>query len=347
VTISRYVLARPEVVRKDKKLIQIFVNRRKIYDYSLVQAVEYGYSGYVPGKDNPVAFVFIDIDPGLVDFNVHPAKRECRIRIMADLHKALVMLVKGFASRFSISLQSDKPLFESPGGTLKPEMSRLEGFDSASKVYVPDAVESRFIAKQTEDAYGFDREPGSLDNRDTDPCRYIGQAFDLFLIVEKGDSIYLIDQHAAHERILFDQFRKERPTTQELLFPIAFEATQEEKASIESLSGSFRDLGIVLDATGSDMYEITALPAHLVSTDQDELVRIIKCSIGTFDEISDSINAMAACRNAIKEGEKIDGVTALNLIRRTFNLENARCPHGRPIWFTMTKDKLYNILGRK
>ncbi len=83
------VLARPEVHRRDRRLMQLFVNRRRIYDYSLLQAVEQAFSPYMPGGCFPVAFLFLEVDPALVDFNVHPAKREARFRDPAGLRRAV------------------------------------------------------------------------------------------------------------------------------------------------------------------------------------------------------------------------------------------------------------------
>ncbi len=341
------VLARPEEVRKDKRLMQVFVNKRRIYDYALVQAIEYGYAGFVPGKDNPIAFVFVDIAPELVDFNIHPAKKECRIRNMQALHKELVRLVKGFVSRFSISIHTSQE------GSASDVSSAIglefdEYKDTAGDTYTEKPARNDFTVKQGEYGYGSSALSKGAVPAVTESFTYIGQAFDLFLIVEKGDTIYLIDQHAAHERILFEKFKKEKQPSQELLFPIAFDATAEETAAIQSNSEIFAGLGIKADSTGKDTFEITALPAHLVPVNQEELVRMLKTSpTGSFDEFEDRINAMAACRTAIKEGEKIDPVTGLHLAKSAFCLDNARCPHGRPIWFTLTKDRLYNLLGRK
>src|SRR5208283_3928092 len=86
----RIIAGRPELRRRDRKLLQCFVNGRRVSEFSLLQAAEYGFAGHMPGGWHPVAFVFVDINPELIDFNIHPAKKEVRFRNLPDVHKAVV-----------------------------------------------------------------------------------------------------------------------------------------------------------------------------------------------------------------------------------------------------------------
>ena len=90
----------PALHRKDRRYIQIFLNNRRINEFSLVQAVEYGYAEFLPGGNYPVAFIFITIDPSLLDFNIHPAKKEVRFRNLPELHRSFVAAIKNYLSTF-------------------------------------------------------------------------------------------------------------------------------------------------------------------------------------------------------------------------------------------------------
>ena len=95
---ARVVLGGPELSRRDRKLIQVFINKRRIFTYPLVQAMEYAFSPYLPGGNFPMAFIFLEILPQLVDFNVHPAKKEARIKILSQIRRDLALKTKSFLS---------------------------------------------------------------------------------------------------------------------------------------------------------------------------------------------------------------------------------------------------------
>ena len=106
----RLVAASPDGRRTDRRLVQAFVNNRRVQEFSLVQAVEFGFQGYLPGGYHPVAFVFVDIDPSLVDFNIHPAKKEVRFRTLPEVHRAVVSATRMFlAGRASVPVARDEP----------------------------------------------------------------------------------------------------------------------------------------------------------------------------------------------------------------------------------------------
>jgi DNA mismatch repair protein MutL len=115
------VAGRPELARRDRKFLHLYVNRRRIADYSLLQAAEYAFSQYVPGGSHPVAFLFLEVDPALVDFNIHPAKKEARFRNLAELRQLVIGTLRGLLADFALragSAAPTKPAGEpaAPGG---------------------------------------------------------------------------------------------------------------------------------------------------------------------------------------------------------------------------------------
>ena len=190
----------------------MFINRRRVQEFALVQAVEYGYTGTVPGGLHPVALVFAQVAPELVDFNVHPAKREARVRILPEIHRAVVAAVQGFLPRHA---RQAAPWPETPGAPLcaaaraaRRERPRRPDRGAFAPARLPRSGRACAAA--------FPSGPSP---------RYLGQIFGLFLLVEWGETLYLIDQHAAHERILMDRMLAREKHRQELLLPISFEAS--------------------------------------------------------------------------------------------------------------------------
>jgi DNA mismatch repair protein MutL len=342
----RIIAAAPELCRKDKRYVQIFVNKRRVYEFALVQAVEYGYGRVMPGKDYPVAFVFLDINPELVDFNIHPAKKECRIRIIPRIRATLISLLTGYLTRFAISVHTPEvhtDMTESPG--------ELTGFDEGSDMVKETPLSFSNIQGEGKKGVTFQSNQYAIHKKDDGETeevpRFLGQVFGLFLVAEYGDNLYIVDQHAAHERLLYDEFKGKESSSQELLFPISFDVTADEEAMLEGRNAFLEAAGIGCEKVGTGSYEITSLPSHLESIGAKHLIDFLKDLGGEIEELEHTIYSMAACRNAIKDGDHVDPVTATRLLIGVFNLENARCPHGRPIWHRITKDQLFTLLGRK
>ena len=385
------VAGRPEWNRGDRRYMHVYANNRRIDDYAFVQAMQYGYDEILPGGVFPVCFAFLQVDPALVDFNIHPAKREARFRNKGALHHELVALIKDFLREFSHSF---------PGATL-PEANQQEfssgfsapqmhgsafsasGSDSAaakqrvnwqppsggsfsegasrprhnSYPATPEAQTKRFteLVKETsplrqslhpgQSAETVSPPAPSADG--TEPAiRYMGQIMGVFLLAEMGDALYILDQHAAHEKLLYNRYRSEPPARQDLLIPYEFEATEEEVRFMEAHRSLFEDLGIAFGPGQEEgVFEITALPRTALNMEED-IADFLKCRKGSPAELQKELYATMSCRNAIKEGDSIDSNAAMELLRGALNLENPRCPHGRIMWFRLSRDELYGLVGR-
>ena len=158
--------------------------------------------------------------------------------------------------------------------------------------------------------------------------------------------MYVVDQHAAHERILFEQLKAAKPASQELLKPIRLEGGTNTAEVIADREELFQRLGIRVEMSEDGTFEITALPEALISIEEQTLIEALLREKGSVDELVDRVFSLASCRLAVKEGKELDPLTAMELIQRTFQLSNARCPHGRPIWFEVTEQQLLREVGR-
>nr|MQY77400.1 hypothetical protein [Spirochaeta sp.] len=344
------VAARPEVFRADKRYIQVFVNRRRIYEYSLVQAVEYGFKEYLPGGRFPVVFLFLEVNPELVDFNIHPAKREVRFRNLSLLRHGVIAMVKAFLINYDLHARRlpDRVLDGVPG-----QESPVQEGDLQREIFTRSVQNGAELPAQEERyAYAGDRQREILplkhpeDQGERGSYRYCGQVFDLFLLVEWGDKLFIIDQHAAHERVLYEKLRNKKSNTQELLFPIYFEAGPAEAILVRERISLWGEMGIQISTEEKNAFEINSLPEDFLALDEGELVEALLSEYSSFEELKDRIYSMAACRLAVKDGETLDRPAAEQLAAAVFNLTNGRCPHGRPIWYEIRREELFRRVGR-
>jgi DNA mismatch repair protein MutL len=344
------ILGSPELQRKDRKLLQLFVNRRRIFEYSLIQAVEYGYSEHIPGGGHPVAFVFLEIEPGLVDFNIHPAKKEARIRILSQIHRKLSSSVRAFLSSYTSVPRADP---QTPRG----DAEAAPWLEQTSRPMEPTSTGQPSVGSFADlpdrgppDRGPSDRGPSDVYKPfvpagDKQP-RFLGQTLDLFLIVEWKDSLYLIDQHAAHERVIFEKLKLRDKQSQELLFPIAFDVSDDQQEALLLSKERLASMGLALEKVGEGTFEILTLPTEFQRISEGDLVEILRELAGSLEEVEQNLLKAAACKMAVKEGQSLDTSAVNELIGAVFSLDNPRCPHGRPIWHRIERDTLFRWVQR-
>ena len=412
----RIVLGSPDVVRSDKRAIMIFVNGRRITEFGLTQAIEYGSEGYFPNGGHPVAFLFLTVEPSRVDFNIHPAKKEARFQDYGAIHHAVSSAVGSFYRQHTVaSLLKEKydpsltrPLdFQhgSPAGAYPqpPHSDTTAGlygygksanpaagtaaddYDRYGREYgndtgvLPDGYNYEVSGTQA----GYDDAPGGYGSAfrqiaataavpysvgehiipppaasgtaaclqpppDLPPADFklLGQVAGTFIAVEKNDALYLIDQHAAHERIIFEQLRHNIGGVQELLIPYRIiTSSEEDDAFIRKHQELLCKAGFALSDEGAGVWQVTAVPARWTGTERD-LIRDITGVRKNADDILYQILASAACRAACKDHAILDPVTQQRIAAQAFELPEPICPHGRPIWIVLTREELFKRVKR-
>jgi DNA mismatch repair protein MutL len=341
--------------RNDRSYIKVFVNDRRIDDYALMQAIGYGYADHLPGGCFPYCFAFITVDPELVDVNIHPAKREIKLRIAQEVHHQLVQTIK-------------QHLYQESRSELRDSYTRQQAFtfSSESQQNHSPAVRTAYRPSSNQPAPSH-REPvsdqwikdaqaifspGSAPAREPEqdvPVRdfsYLGQLFGVFLLVERDQELYLIDQHAAHEKIIYHELST-HPTKQQLLVPLSFSVSEATDRYLSLHADEYAASAVVLrkDPQQELTWEIMALPYYAKSI-ESEIVSFIQQHLGSAEEITRGLFASISCRAAVKEGDVLDELTAAELIERAFALEVPRCPHGRPIWTIITREELFKAVQR-
>jgi len=263
------------------------------------------------------------VDPALVDFNIHPAKKEARFRNLAELRQLIIGTLRGLLADFGLRVGApgrQAPVPVSSQRTASWEWTQAEGTVGV-KPGIPAALH-----------------PGTKGG-----VTYRGQLFRLFLLVEHGDSLFIVDQHAAHERLLFEELKRHRLAAQELLLPVRLEGVGEEL--IRRRADSWGQLGIRVERGEDGVYSVTALPEELLCV-EDELAAALAEGSGSPEELEQRVLSLAACRTAVKDGEELDPPAAAELARRALALDNARCPHGRPIWMEIRRGELLRAVAR-
>ncbi len=328
------LLGYPETYRKDRRFIYIYVNNRRIDEYGLVQAVEYGYGDFLPGGRFPYAFIFITLPPGTVDFNIHPAKKEIRITNMQSLHRTLHQFV-----RSSLLEQcGTEPHSQTENSTIETEITKKNG----KQIEVTEPELYQLPPARSDSAVSVhDR---SVQNEKNE-IMYLGQIFSLFLVAAADNSLYIIDQHAAHERYLYDSFTACNIEIQSLLVPVSFETEVATSGLIRSNLDTYRQVGIMLQEEEKNRWLLTSIPA-LPGIRKEDIVDFLRTNTEE-EDLRKALFARLACKAAVKDGEVLDTASAFDLVQKAFALSLPRCPHGRPVWHKITRSALFTLVGRK
>lgn len=393
------VIGEPAVSRTNKKDIYIYANGRRIQEYSLVQAVEYGAQGFFPNGTYPVAAVFAQVRPDLIDFNIHPAKREARFSDISALHHGLSSTIRTFFHQYTYSnFTEDKPADEERAQEFDfqvPDSSANSLYEKPAASTTPDSLYERHISYKASETkaenlsdfrskyLGIKTSGGSRSNTIWTPqtessthslaesalaaaaggsadaaenvamaqnknIRFIGSCLGTFLIAEKNNRLYLIDQHAVHERILFDKLMNTQGNSgrQQLLIPYKIKTeSKSQDNQLEKLKDELTRIGFETEHVSDGLWEIKTIPERWTGTEYDLRTLLFVKQVEP-KEIIRSIAAMTACKAAVKDGYVLDDITAARLVEQAFTLEDPHCPHGRPIYTVISREKLFELVKR-
>ena len=333
------VIGGPELFRRDRRLQFIFANSRRIQDFSLLQALEYGLEGWFPNGTHPLGAVFINIDPGLADFNIHPAKREARFTDPGAIHHALSSSLRNFSRKSAFFPRRDGNETQKGAETLNEKIQTAGLWENAlqeslqKRVVFPDFMPGAMAAEEAA--------PYQKNGR----ARYLGRLFGLFILVEKGEELFIIDQHAAHERVLYENFIRGPIQKQELLVPIPFSTeSPDDDKFLEQKLGELDKLGIIIKKADNE-WQIDALPAGWNLSDRETVEEILNLKTAG-ENMAGRWAAGLSCRKAVKDGDYLDEKTAMALAEEAFALPVSLCPHGRPIWQKISREELFKAVKR-
>jgi DNA mismatch repair protein MutL len=346
----RALIGRPELAKSSNKFQYIFLNGRFIRDKFISHAIREAYRGTIDESRFPVVFLFIQMPFEDYDVNVHPTKIEVRFYNANLVHSQILAALREKILSTDIGIDGKMPLQKAPGQQItdamadffrkhKPPISEQRlGFASATR----PSAETGYQQKKPYAETGYEQY--------FKPRNYI-QIHDTFIITETEDGFVIIDQHALHERIMYENLRGRLQAgsreSQKLLIPESFEVTAVEAEAVKNNAEIFERLGIELTAFGPRTFAIQSFPALLAKAQPVELVKDLIDLLSDKEKNTDDQKLMdnvlykAACTAAVKAGEKLSDNEIEQLLADREKLEQpGRCPHGRPTMIKFSRAEL-------
>ncbi|MDV3251755.1 DNA mismatch repair endonuclease MutL [Devosia sp. BK] len=351
-----------------------FVNGRSVRDKVLVGAIRAAYADYVFRDRFPVVALYLAVDPGAVDVNVHPAKAELRFQDQGAIRGAVIRAIGTAlaAAGFKASTSVAEDIL---GAFTAPEMA-----DAPTAVYEPatgfnDAPLATSYGYRAEAAPLYlDRAPGRLSGFTapsgrveavTDPAEPVdyplgtarAQMFDNYIIAQSDKGLLLVDQHAAHERLVYERFKAQMASgpiaSQAQLIPVIIELPEEDCARLEEAAPELERFGLYLDRFGPRAIAVRETPALLGNTDISGLIRDLADGLAEWDStaaLSDRMEAIIgrmACHGSVRSGRRLR-VDEMNALLRDMEAtpHSGQCIHGRPTYVELKKGDIERLFGR-
>ncbi len=333
-----------------RALVTLACNGRIINHRPFVYAVEQAYAGMIRTDHHPLAVILIEVPLDAIDVNVHPTKAEVRFENERAIFSAVERTVRA-------------ALMEAAGSVPTPEISGSEPF-----VQPVPAVRTQHFSWRPQPSSARLVEvdaAGAPDNGSTTvrhgaqaaplgALRIVGQIRDAYIIAEGDDGLFMIDQHAAHERVLYERFvgvsTSSTSAVQPLLHPAAVQVDPETYSAIEAHGDELAKLGMQVEAFGDLTILIRAVPISGAGRDAESLLRSIMAEARrekTTRSWPDRLAASLACHSAIRAGDRLHAEQQQQLIRSLEEcLDPRHCAHGRPTMLQMTAAELERSFGR-
>ena len=338
----------------------LFVNRRPVKDRLLVGAVRGAYQDLLARERHPVVALFLDVPSDFVDVNVHPAKTEVRFRdaalvrgmIVSGLRRAL----DAAGHRASTTVSAAALGAFTPGPSASPTFfapPATAGNGNGFPIYaVAEAQPGHFAPPQAR------AEPATAHANDFPLGVARGQVAGTYIIAETADGLILVDQHAAHERLVMERMKRAlsggTAAAQALLLPQVVELDEIAAELVAARSDEFATLGLELERFGPRAVLVRATPALLGQTDAVALVRDLADDLAAFDaahsltERLEAVVGTMACHGSVRAGRALS-VAEMNALLREMEVtpHSGQCNHGRPTWVKLAKGDLEKLFGRR
>ncbi len=355
-------IGKPELSRGTRSFMNYYINGRHIKSLVIQKAIESAYHGFTMTNRFPFTTLFLEIDSAKLDVNVHPTKMEVRFTNQEEvfdlfatgLHEILTQatlipkVTLGAEDAKSSAPKNFGDTTRSAAVAITPapepfEKKRIEQTIPLVPKPKPIPIPTPIIDYQQQSLL----DEQLLQEEDRIRFRMIGQVFGTFWLIEFGEELLIIDQHAAHEKVLYEQIVKEvaenHVYSQNLLTPIVLSLTHKEKDILVKCQDSFAQLGFEIEEFGGNEYAIKAVPSHFLHLATKELFYSILDELlenplgGKNERIHDRV-ATIACKAAVKGNHTLSFTEAEALIENMLRAEEPyHCPHGRPTTISMSK----------
>ncbi len=347
------LLGKPDISRTNNKFQYVFLNGRFIRDKFISHAIKEAYRGNLEPNRYPVVFLFIQMPYENYDVNVHPTKIEVRFYNTNLIHSQILGCLREKLLGTNLQTQAKLPITTSSaaagGKSIHAAHHRNKEIADAMaeflKKHRPVQTQQQFAPAPKKHVVPLHPDTGQIENR-TAPSLPAGtsqflQVHNSFIVAETEDGFIIIDQHALHERIIYEDLRrrikKSNLESQKLLIPESLPLTETQTSALEANTELLEKLGIELAPFGPGTYAIQAFPTILAKAVPLDFVRDLidlltdKALNLNAEELLDEVLNMAACKAAIKAGQKLTNNEIEQLLADAERIDRAaRCPHGRP-----------------
>ncbi|TKD71611.1 DNA mismatch repair endonuclease MutL [Pseudalkalibacillus hwajinpoensis] len=376
-TVTGYA-AKPELTRASRQYISLVINGRYIKNFTISKGIQQGYHTLLPIGRYPIVVLHIKMNPTLIDVNVHPSKLEARISKEQDLALAIENAIKGIFKRIELipeqtlpkkkEPESEQPAFqfqhdrskvreEAPVQEVKePEFKTVHSEETAP---VTRDFNEPFIVKEELKSDDYETNQSEPETRDElemamdyvketndsetriPPLYPIGQMHGTYILAQNENGLYIIDQHAAQERIKYEFYREKvgeiDPVVQELLVPFTLEYNTSESAIIDSRIDDLAKVGVFLESFGRNSYMVSAHPVWFPKgAEQNTIEELIQEVVDNraidVKKLREEAAIMMSCKKSIKANRHLrddEVFTLLETLRQS--IDPYTCPHGRPI----------------
>lgn len=358
-------LLHPGTAAAGSDRLRILVNARPVQDRMIRHATAEALHGFLMQGRSPAGVVLLTVPPAAIDVNVHPAKLEIRFRQAGEVHRFIVQAVTAALGRYQETVRAG--LFTVPPSRAGGQRPPPSGIAPPVVSKPPPPLFSPWRGEETAEpatiraaGIGMDAPPAAARSREEEASAFsgltlIGVLFNLYLLCEKQGELVVIDQHAAHERILYQQLRtgylQRRVARQNLLFPLTLELTPGLSEALAAHWNDLETLGFGIEHFGGETWVIKTMPALVGGVDPRELVvetveQLAQGSGGVAAQV-DRLLASMACKAAVKAGSRLAPREMLELLARMREAEIfSHCPHGRPVFRCFSQQEIARWFGR-
>lgn len=365
----RGLISQPAANRSSTSAVYTFINGRYVRDRVVQHALLEGYRHLLPNGRYPVVALFLEIDPALVDVNVHPTKHEVRFRDQRTVHDFIAATVRE-TLRPSGWLAASGEVGGDGGPEPEPEAPRQQAVGTPVGAAPQETVKKEDPRHRVREAlftYGRshanpaapvvvgrpqvqeDGAPFVFPTADSEEetgffasLEIIGQYRNSYILCQDGNDLVLVDQHAAHERIGFErlkaQYHRGRVERQALLFPVTLEFDFRGAALLQEHLGDLERLGFDLEPFGGNTFALKAVPRLLGDAESERLIREVAEGLekigrrGPVEEALDDLFILMACHNVVRANQRLTLPEMAALLRELDRVDfSAHCPHGRPV----------------
>jgi len=317
----------PSLARSNRNYLSFFINRRWVHSPLLTRATEEAYRGLLMDGQHPIAVINISLPAQELDVNMHPAKAQIKFCHEQTVFSSVQKAIEEVLARTPIASSKAVPFSVSSGQWQNPRM-------------IMDN-EPAFVVAQ-------------LPTLELPVLRVLGQLANTYIIAEGPDGLYLIDQHAAHERILYDrilaQWSQKEVEVQGLLQPITIEFSPREEETLRASKEFLAEFGFAIEPFGNRSYLIRTIPALVARANIIEIISALLDSLASKDSPNpweEQIAQSLACHGAIRAGQQLSNEEMRELIKQLEQTKQPRaCPHGRPTMIHLNSHQLEKEFGR-